>query len=50
MNLGDIDVSVEVINYYNSVILGQGGHSGEDNACLRTENIRKPNTWCSIML
>ena len=33
MNLGGIDVSVEVINYYNSIILGQGGHSGEDNAC-----------------
>ena len=32
MNLGDIDVSVEV-NYYNSIILVQGGHSGEDNAC-----------------
>ena len=33
MNLGDIDVSVEVINCYNNIILGQGGHSGEDNAC-----------------
>ena len=33
MNLGDTDGSVEVISYYNSIVLVQGGPSGEDNAC-----------------